>query len=243
MRRGSLTVALVALLVPAAPAAAAEPARVKLVECSLEDREAAFHARMRIVAGAERMAMRFTLLERTGADEFRAVKAPELARWHSAKPGVRAFGYRQGVRNLPAGTSHRMRVDFRWYSSDGAVVERARRRSPECRQFTGLPNLVARITGATPTELPGVVRYGLLVRNDGRAPAAAVPVQLRVDGDVVDTVTVASLSAGEERSLVIRGPACRRSLLVEADPDEAIAESSEDDNSHGLTCAALTNMR
>ena len=53
-----------------------------------------------------------------------------------------------------------------------------------------------------------MVRYETLVSNTGKAPATGVPVRLTVDGDVVDTVTVASLAPGEKRSLTIRGPEC-----------------------------------
>jgi subtilase family serine protease len=64
-------------------------------------------------------------------------------------------------------------------------------------------------------------------------------VRLTVDGNVVDTVTVASLAPGEQRTVAIRGPKCHRLVRLEADPDQAIAESSDADNAHELTCAAL----
>jgi subtilase family serine protease len=77
------------------------------------------------------------------------------------------------------------------------------------------------------------------VSNDGPAEASAVPLALIVDGNVVDTVSVPTLAAGEVRFLTIRGPDCRRTVEVEADPDGAIAESSEDDNVHAISCAEL----
>jgi hypothetical protein len=210
-----------------------------VVKCSVEQHEAAFHGRMRLVGGADRMSMRFTLLEHTGDVGYRPVKAPALRRRHWSKPGVRAFGYRQGFRNLPANASHRVKVDFRWYSAQGEQLLRVVRRSPPCRQFVELANLVARIDRVAPTKVPGVVRYETLVSNTGKTPVTGVPVRLTVDGDVIDTVTVASLRPGEQRSLVMRGPACRRVAEVEADPDRMITESSEDDNSHELICGAL----
>lgn len=245
MRRGLQTAALLTAALAAAPLPAlgeGPPASVKLVACSMEEHEAAFYARMSLVDGADRMAMRFTLLERSGVEGFKPVTAPGLRRWHWSKPGVSAFGYRQRLRNLPANASHRVRVDFRWYSPERVLVARAARRSAPCRQFAALPNLVARIRRVAPTKVPGVVRYEALVSNAGKAPVTGVPVRLTVDGDVVDTVTVASLLPGEERSLVIRGPGCRRVAEVEADPDKAITESSEDDNAHELTCAALGRL-
>jgi hypothetical protein len=38
---------------------------------------------------------------------------------------------------------------------------------------------------------------------------------------------------------VIRGPECSRLVKLEADPEKAIAESSDVDNVHELSCAAL----
>ena len=81
----------------------------------------------------------------------------------------------------------------------------------------------------------------MLVTNEGIAPATGVPVRLSVDGDVVDTVTVASLAPAERRVLPIQGPACTRSVTAEADPDGVIVESSESDNAHEIACADLTS--
>ena len=239
MRRALLIAALAAAALPAAAAAAPAPASVKLVECSVEQHSAAFYARMQQVPGSARMAMRFTLFEETGADSVTRVKVPGLRRWHFSKPGVKVFAYRQGFRNLPENASHRVRVDFRWYDSSGAGVERVRRRSPRCRQFVELPNLVAKITAILPTQVAGVVRYEAIVRNTGKAAASAVKVRLTVDGTVVDTMTLASLAPGERRYVAIRGPQCDRLVKLEADPDKAIAESSDDDNVFELDCAAL----
>jgi hypothetical protein len=243
MRRALIiTAALAAAALAAAASAAPQPASVKLVKCSVEEHEAAFYGRMQQLPGTARMAMRFTLLEKTGGDRATPVKGPGLRRWHHSKPGVSAFGYRQGFRSLPENASHRVRVDFRWYRSDGGLIERASRRSGRCRQFVELPNLVTLLTGVTATKVDGVVRYDALVTNTGKAAASAVPVRLTVDGNVVDTVTLDSLAPGEQRSLGVRGPECRRLVRVEADPEKSIAESSDADNASELTCAALRNI-
>src|SRR5215207_10188703 len=92
---------------------------VGLLDCSFDDHSAAFYARMKLIEGADRMALRFTLLERTGVEGDRPVKAPALSRWHWSKPGVLALRYRQGVRNLEENATYRARVDFRWYSASG----------------------------------------------------------------------------------------------------------------------------
>ncbi len=92
------------------------------------------------------------------------------------------------------------------------------------------------------TKVSGVVRYEALVTNTGKAGASDVPVRLTVDGNVVDTVTIASLAPGEQRSLAVRGPECSRLVRLEADPEQSIAESSDADNASELTCAALRNI-
>ena len=244
MRLGLLTAVLTtAALVAAASAAALDtrPARVSLLDCSFDEHSATFYARMKLVEGADRMALRFTLLERTGVEGDKAVKAPGLSRWHWSKPGVLALRYRQGVRNLEENATYRARVDFRWYSAAGVELQRAQRRSPRCRQFLTLPNLTTRIIRVTPANVPGVMRYEMLVANTGHASVAAVPVRLSVDDDVVDTVSF-PLGAGEAKSVVIRGPQCRQLVRAEADPEKTIAETSEADNVHELSCADLPRL-
>jgi subtilase family serine protease len=84
-----------------------------------------------------------------------------------------------------------------------------------------------------------VSRYSVRVSNDGAAGASAVAVSLIVDGNVVDTLSVATLAPGEVRYLTIRGPDCKRTVEARADPDGAIVESSEEDNAHAATCEEL----
>lgn len=238
MRFGLLTAVLTTAALAAAASAAAvdtRPARVSLLDCSFEDHSATFYARMKLVDGADRMALRFTLLERTGVEGDKPVKVPGLSRWHWSKPGVLALRYRQGVRNLEQNATYRARVDFRWYSAGGVEVQRAQRRSPRCRQFLTLPNLTTRITRVVRTNVPGVMRYEALVTNTGQAAVASAPLRLSVDGDVVDTISF-PLGAGEAKSVVIRGPHCQRLVRAEADPEKVIAETSEADNAHELSC-------
>jgi hypothetical protein len=234
---GFLTVVLAA----ASPLAAADPppASVKTVRCSVARHEAVFHARMQRLAGADRMAMRFTLLERGSAGGFAPLKVPGLRRWHRSLPGVSAFGYRQGIRNLVENAVYRMRVDYRWFSPEGELVRSMRRRSSPCHQYSALPNLRAKVLGHTPGAMPGVVRYVVRVKNDGNAAANDASVALVVDGDVVDTVGGVTLAAGERRTVTIRGPECDRLVEVRADPDDTIAESSEEDNADAVDCDDL----
>jgi hypothetical protein len=185
------------------------------------------------------MWLRFTMLERTGSEGFKPVRVPGLGVWQKSKPAVGAFSYRQQVLGLAENAVYRARVDFRWYAKSGEMIQHARRRSPSCKQFVLLPNLRARIVAAGPTGVAGVVRYAVRVSNVGQAAATGVAAQLKVDGAVVDTETIAALGAGEQKVLGIRGPACRHTVEVSADPAGAIVESSEADNSQQLACGDI----
>jgi len=180
--------------------------------------------------------MRFTLLEKRAAG-FEALSAPGLGRWHKSKPGVGAFGYRQTVRGLQQGASYRMQVNYRWYSAEGELLARARRRSVACRQFERLPNLTASVVEAKETNVEDVLRYGVTVANTGEAAASDVAVRMAVDDDVLDTVTLGFLRPGESRLLGFRGPRCTASVSVAVDPDGILVESSEEDNVQQLSCA------
>jgi hypothetical protein len=238
-----------ALVTAAAAAAVATPAvgdarpvaTVKLSDCSIEGRSALFLARMHQVSGGEHMWLRFKLLEK-GDSGFRSLKAPGLGRWRKSKPGVGTFAYKQAVKGLEAGSLYRAQVDFRWYDADGNLLQTFRRRSAACRQFDVLPNLAATPVASKSLRQQGVVRYRVLVTNEGIATATGIPVRLTVDGDVVDTVTVAELAPAERLVIGIQGPQCTKSVKAEADPDGVIVESSEGDNAHEVACSGLPSL-
>ena len=237
MRRALLITALAGAALAALPAAAQGQqlkTSVRMVQCSFEQHQAIFRGSMRSIEGSARMAMRFTLLERTGADGFKPLKAPGLGRWRRAEPGVVSFGYRQVVKALPENAVYKMRVDFRWSAADGSVLAQVQRNSPTCRQYSALPNLKVEVLGASATTVAGVVRYRVLVTNDGRAQVSAA-VELSVDGAAVDTASV-TLFPGEWRRLDFRGPTCTETVSAHADPDGTIVESSETDNVDELGC-------
>ena len=212
---------------------------MKVTRCSRALDQAVFHGKMRRVEDSERMAMRFTLLERTGTDGFQAVPAPKLGKWHSSRAGVGAFGYKQAVRNLVKGSLYRVRVDYRWYDEDGEVIARTRKRSASCPNETALPNLRVRIAGVRKTPALDTDRYFVKVMNVGRAPAEGVPVRLSVDGiarrhrdgpgDLRQGVEDRDDSGSGMRDLGRR----------EVDPDGLIAETWEQDNTHLLACQDL----
>jgi CARDB len=237
MRRALLIPALAAAALAALPAVSSAqqlPTTVRLVDCSFEQHQAVFRASMRGIEGSARMGMRFTLLERTGSNGFKPLKAPGLGRWRRAQPGVVSFGYRQVVKALPENAVYKMRVDFRWLAADGSVLAQVQKGSPACRQFSALPNLRVEVLGASDTKVAGVVRYRVLVTNSGRAQVTA-PVRLSVDDAVIDTASVA-LMPGEWRQIDFRGPTCTNKVSAAADPDGTIVESSESDNIDEVPC-------
>jgi CARDB len=240
MRRWAIILLALATAAPAGASVLPDVARpravVKLKSCSLEERSAVFHARMRRVRGTERMGMKLTLLERPGGGRYRKVDAPKLGRWRKSRFGVGSFRYRQRVEGLTEGSTYRLRVRYRWYGEDGERLKSARRTSRACRQFVALPNLRVRLVGSGRTRVAGVWRYDVRVRNAGQAPAAHVPVQLSVDGAAVDTLEVSRLRAGEARTVRFRGPVCERNYEAAADPDGAIQESDETDNRQSGPC-------
>jgi hypothetical protein len=233
-----LTAAAAAVLAVPAIGDGKSPASVKLASCSIDTRSALFIGRMRQLSGSERMWLRFKLLEKRDTG-LQPIKTPGLGRWRKSKPGVGAFAYKQAVKGLETGSLYRAQVDFRWYDDHGNLLQTARRRSPACRQFDQLPNLAATPIASRSLRQSGVVRYRILVANDGIATATDVPVRLTVDGDVVDTVTVAELAPAERVVVGIQGPQCTQSVKAEVDPDGVIVESSESDNSHEVDCSAL----
>jgi hypothetical protein len=247
--RAKLTIAaaVIAVSVPAAAAVAGPDspqtglrlASVRLAECVHAQHTAAFYGRMRRVPGADRMGMRFTLLDRSGVTEPVPVRVPGLGIWRKSRPGRMGFGFTQRVRSLLDGHAYRVRVDFRWYAEDGSVIRRARRRSPTCRQFVRRANLTVEVLGAKKTATAGVLRYFVAVRNDGRVAATNAAVRLAVDGAEVNTKTVPLLAAGDESSLSFSGPACESSVQAAADPENAIPESSETDNTQTKSCAEV----
>lgn len=234
---GVLAVIPGAFALPANRDASARPlALVRVAECSRGpaaiDRQATFRATMRRVAGAERMAMRFSLQERVGDGRFRTVKARGLAAWRKSYQGVRRFSHRQRVLALAEGSDYRVVVSFRWYAGDGQLIRRTRRRSKPCAQPGALPNLSVLRIGGRPLLLgiPGSHAYTVEVANRGSAAAPRFRVSLAADGGIVDTQSVPALARGEVRRLSFAGPACERSLTARVDPEDAVRESSEKDN-------------
>ena len=178
------------------------------------------------------MAIRFTLLERTGADGFGPLKAPGLGRWRRAKPGVVSFGYRQVVKALPGTPSTRCASTSAGAPPTAACWRRSSALAP-CRQFSALPNLEVEVLAAAAHQgrgggaLPGA---GHERGAAGSRRRFASPSTARIDTAGV------TLLPGEARELNFRGPACTAPVTAAAEPDGTIVESSETDNVHELAC-------
>ena len=252
-RASLIAVAVLAGLVAAGlPATAAPDARsnsrgdpmsVRVADClrgpAAGDRLAVFRGAMRAIPGTQRMWMRFKLQERVGDGKFRTVKAPGLGVWRKSRPGVRRFAYRQRVLALAEGSAYRTVVAFRWYAEDGAVIRRSTRRSRACMQPGPLANLrIGRIGGAAPlVGVPGTYRYAVQLVNNGQVAAERFGVTLTVDGGTtVDTQAVSYLAPGESRRLFFSGRACRGHVTAVADPEDAVRENRERDNSMTSRC-------
>jgi CARDB protein len=224
---------------PAPGQMASRSAWVKVSSCSRSDHKAVFYGRMLHRSEGQRMWMRFTLLERGDDGHYTPVEAPALKRWRKSKPGVKAFGYKQRVRGLDPESAYRARVDYRWYDSDGTLDHKARRRSGVCSQSGPLPNLRARVTGSSATELPTLRRYTVRLSNAGEAAAQAVKLRFAVEGSSSETKTVAFVASHDFQVVSFRAPACMSSVTAQADPADEINETVETDNGQHLGCAAV----
>jgi hypothetical protein len=234
MLRRTLTFAALAVaLIPLASADAAKTNAVRVVECKSSDaaetRSATFLGRMRTIAGADTMLMRFTLLERFGDEKLHAVKAPELRTWRASKPGVKEFRFRQTVTTLQGGGQYRVRVDFRWRDAAGNVIRKRRAVSAPCNQPGDLPNL--RIGEIRAQPGPGRTSvYFVPVQNNGQVKTGDFALELFVDGAAANVAHVDPIEPGATSEVRFTGPACQRVLRAVADPDDSVKERFESDN-------------
>jgi hypothetical protein len=244
MRRLALVIAVLIAL-PATAFAARRPDTppaagpvAKLVACDVTsaDRAATFYARMETVTGASKLQLRFQLLERLGrGDNWNKLDVPALRQWHTSQAGVKRFGWKQTVDALRLGGAYKARVQYRWLSATGSVVDSQTHDTPVCRG--PLPNIAigGLAVKAGPTADTSV--YRVTVANTGKIAAANVDVSLSVDKAVLDTVTISHLAAGDSRTVSFNGPACRHAARVKADPDNSIGETIEGDNSQFYACS------
>jgi hypothetical protein len=92
-------------------------------------------ATMRPVAGTQRMAIRFQLLERLPGQLFHYVHGGDLGHWLHPDPStlVAPWAVKKPVVNLDAPATYRFRVTFRWIGPAG-VIASATHLSQRCVQ-------------------------------------------------------------------------------------------------------------
>jgi hypothetical protein len=236
---------VVAAALPAAPAAArasTTTTALALRSCQTgddqSDREGVFYSRMHAVPGTHRMAMRFTLIDRSDGSAAQ-LSLPSLARWRTSNAGVASFGYSQRITDLEPGHSYSVAVDYRWFDARGHRIKSLRRSSPECRQDGHLPNLtVTRVAGRR-GDASGTESYLVDVTNSGAAEVGGIRLDLFVDGAASGGAEIDSLAPGETVRERIPGPACRSRVRAVVDRLDAIPESREDDNALRMRCPPL----
>ena len=229
---GSLVVAwlLAGSGVAIAQTAAPPPLSADLETCTTSalpaQRVASFVGSMPAMSGAMRMQMRFDL-QRRFADEKLWHKVPGLEGfgvWESSMAGRAGFVFHKRVDGLQVPASYRAIVRFRWRRGDGTVVRHVRKRTPACSQPDLRPDLAPGTLRAMLDVRVGLALYGLVVRNDGRSPAA--PFAVRVAGVMQE---VAGLAAGQQVEVAVLAPACVPGASVRAvvDADQRIDEADE----------------
>lgn len=242
MRRALI---LIALLLTAAPISAAGAATAKppklgaaLKTCTTSalpvQRIAAFVGSMPARADASRMQMRFELeRKRDGERRWRRLKAKGFGIWERADRGVAGLVFTKRVTALPVPASYRAIVNFRWLTATGAVVKRARSRTPVCRQPDLRPNLVPGPLTAALHSQPAFALYTLVVRNTGRSTAS--PFSVSVGSGSAEVVR---LAPGEQRAVPVTAVACLplTTIVVRVDADRRVEESQERGNGARRQC-------
>ncbi|HEX4720452.1 MAG TPA: CARDB domain-containing protein [Thermoleophilaceae bacterium] len=231
------TVPAASFAAPRSGGFAGQPTVAKLVACDVtsSNRAATFYGRMTTVPGTAKMQMRFQLMERLGHDPFTKLDVPALRQWRTSQAGVQRFGWKQTVDALRVGGAYKARIQYRWLTAAGTVIESLSRDTRVCRG--PLPNLAVSDLTVKPGPTADTRSYRVSVQNTGKLAADGVDVSLSVDNAVLDTITINHLGAGESRAVSFTGPVCRNAVRVTADPDNSIGESLENDNSQLFSCS------
>ena len=224
---------------PKAPKGAKGPklsVSAKLTACasSLEQsgRFMVAEGRMRRVAGASRLGMRFDLEVRTPEQKrWTAVDGPQFGVWTNADPAPRRYLYSKRVENLTAPATYRMIVRYRWVDRKGRVIARSRRTTRACEQLDLRPDLEPERVRFGPVGEDGRRSYVVEVTNAGRTAAAPFSVSIGVAGETRTVAVPGGLAAGAATELELVGPACEDGVAVASvDPAGAVDEADETDN-------------
>jgi hypothetical protein len=234
-----LLVLLVAAALPAgALAAAPVPGpTAELTTCrtdpSAGGRYAVFTGSMPALTGADRMAMRFDMLQRRApASDFTAVDVPKWGRWETSKPGRSSFTFSRRVNGLAPGTDYSAVVRFRWYDADGVLQRSARRVSATCHQPDTRPDLRAAVLSADRGPEPGTATYTYVVRNTGKSPAGPFDLVLTAGGAPQPAQRLGGLDAGAQQVVTLVGPLCQAgsTISLAVDASDEVDERDETDD-------------
>lgn len=236
-----LSILALLLLVPAAAHARGHAGKVTLAarvaDCTTgaadEERAAAFTGSMS-AAGAKRMQMRFTLMQRLGSGSkgtFKKVAVPEWGSWEKADPGRSAFVFTKRIEALTAPAAYRVVVAFRWLDARNHAIRTTTRTSPTCAIADPRPELALGGVDAVATG-GGNAAYTVSVANDGHSTAVPFAVSVTVGGVTSDPVILGPLTAGDRGSGAVAAPRCApgSTITVTLDVAGAVDESDESDN-------------
>jgi hypothetical protein len=252
----SAAAAPTAPLARGASAAGDAPAGARRLACRrsplIERRTAVVAAWMRPLPAGRRLALRIDLWQRTpGGAWTQRTDVPGLGTWTTpsdalvgTRPGD-VFKYRQAVGRLVVPAAYRFHVAFRWLDAGGGVVREAARTTAACRQPDLRPDLV--LGSVTVTFAPsgaGLVRYALLVGNEGRSAVARASVAATFPGDATPGShlrTIGRLAPGETALVTFTGLGCAaggQPAVFVADPGNAVDEADEANDELAATCPA-----
>ena len=243
MRRTALIplLAALALALPAAGAQAVTPsASVSVDACGTVNVKkqlgVTFSGEMDGVDDTKTMAIDFELYTRPAGQT--AFKREPLGDDSVSRKAVALYRYgpRTFLPDVTTATDYRARMTFRWTAVDGDVTT-VRRWSSVCR-LAPQPDLALGDLTTTASGQPGVQRYTIPVRNDGRADAGAFDVALRIGAEDRPPVTVAGLAAGASQLVTFSAPRCAPGDVVRfaVDPDDRVPEEDERDNVLTVAC-------
>jgi hypothetical protein len=211
------------------------------------ERKLGIAARMRAFPGTKRMAVRLDLLvHRPGDDSYAAVGGKELGFgvWLKSDPGVGLYRYIRKVRSLDVPATYRMRVSYRWYDANGKTLLTRRRLSRACFQPDLRPDLRIRFARVKRSG-PNRDVYAVSVRNAGATAAGPFALSLTFPappGGVATAQrwTIDMLGPHEMTTRTLfRAPRCANGApTATVDPDGAVVESDETNNTRLVACPA-----
>jgi CARDB len=222
---------------PATAAGVNVPPRARLTHFACQpaldpgNRSVSVRAVMRPLAGTQRLAVRFELLQRIGSAPPTIVRAGDLGVWVS--PSNPTLGRLPGdvwrldktVIDLDAPATYQFRVLFRWTGPSGTVLGSAVRYSRKCRQPELRPDLAVTSLAVTPVAgSPSQDLYTAVIANRGLTAAGPFEVLFVPGGSAAATTdSIPFLGAGHRLTLSFTGPVCNP-----GDPPSVTADAAHE---------------